>query len=162
MTLASDYAVAFAANCELDPDSWFEDDTPAEQLDLLENLVVAEDIAEAMLLSGEVCWSHPGWWADVWRVLETWAQGGHLIRLRLVAEWLLSTEPTGDDEISIYLAKLANGQTCEVFPGLYCRWPAAPEFYLCHLQLAMFEVAEFAEMDEVATINTAIAIQMAC
>jgi hypothetical protein len=159
MTLTSDYAIAFDANCQLDPDSWFEDDTPQEQLDLLDNLVVSRDVAESMLLSGEVNWSHPGWWPDIWQILRGWAKDGNLIRLRLVADWLLSTNPTGDPDISTYLAQLAAGEPCEVFPGLSCRWPAPPEFYLSTLRWGMFEAAEFAVMDETATVNAYIALK---
>ena len=58
--LAAQYAEAFAENCQLDPGSWFEEDTPDEQLVLLDNLVVAQDVVEQMLLNGGDLLAPPG------------------------------------------------------------------------------------------------------
>lgn len=156
--LALRYTEAFDANCLLDADSWFEENTPQDQLDLLDTLVVAEDVAREMLLAGETCWHHLGWWCDVLRVLEDWAQHGRLIKVRLIAQWLLSTLPSSTPELNISstLQKLSEGQFCEVFPPISCAWPAKPDFYLKRLQWGMFEAAEFAAMDQAAEIRTAI------
>ncbi|MBD2261050.1 hypothetical protein [Pseudanabaena sp. FACHB-2040] len=156
--LALQYVEAFDANCLLDAESWFQEDTPQEQLDLLNNLVVSEDVARKMLLEGETCWHHLGWWSDVLRVLEDWAQKGKLIKVRLIAQWLLSTLPaaTSNPDAASVLQKLSDGQFCEVFSPLSCIWPAKPQFYLKHLQWSMFEDAEFAAMDQAAEIRTAI------
>lgn len=156
--LALQYVEAFNANSLLDAESWFEDDTPQEQLTLLNNLVVSEDVAEKMLLEGETCWHHLGWWADVLRVLENWAQNGQLIKVKLIAQWLLSTLPptTPDPDTPAVLHRLAEGQFCGVFSPVSSRWPAKPQFYLKRLQWEMFEAAEFGAMEQAAEIRTAI------
>lgn len=160
MSLIVEYTKAFDDNCLLEWETWFEDDTPQQQLDLLDNLVVSSDVAETMLLSGETHWSHLGWWRDVLDVMGVWARHGYLIRLRLISQWLRDTYPGGlDPDIPAILNRLGQGDTCEEFLGLCCGWPAKPEHYLSTLQWGMYDVSEFAAMDEMAEIKTAIAIK---
>lgn len=154
MTLTEQYTKAFAENCLLDPDSWFENDTPAEQLELLDSLVASQDVAQAMLLNGEVNWQHIGWWKDAYQTLEDWARHGHLIKVRLVAEWLLSTLPErlSDPDCSIILHKLSNGNFCSPFSGLACTWPQKTEFYLSRLKWQAVAIS----MDEEANIRATV------
>jgi hypothetical protein len=161
MSLATTYTKAFDDNCLLEWETWFEADTPQQQLDLLDNLVVSSDVAEDMLLSGQTHWGHLGWWGDVFKTMEKWARYGHLIRIRLVAQWLLEPHPGSglDPDVSKTLAHLAHGEICEVFPSLCCGWPARPEHYLRTLDWGMYEVAEQAVLEETAMVNTRIAIK---
>lgn len=161
MTLAEQYTAAFNANTELDPSTWFEADTPIEQLARLDNLIYSGDIATAMLEAGETLWLHLGWWRDVLEQLTTWAESGQLIRIKLTAQWLLDTLPpsTPDPDTKPFLEQLAAGYFVEVFPPLTSRWPAAPEFYLSRLHWTMWEPAEFSEMSTIADVRTAIAIK---
>lgn len=157
MSLVAKYTKAFDDNCLLDPMSWFEYDTPQEQIDLLDNLVCSYDVAEEMIWSGQACWTHLGWWKDVRWIMERWANDGYLVKVRLVAEWLLSTHAGSlDTDILPTLTLLSQGLISDVFPNLSSRWPAKPEVYLSALQWAMFDVAEFAVMDETATIKAAM------
>jgi len=156
--LAAQYAEAFAENCQLDPGSWFEEDTPDEQLVLLDNLVVAQDVVEQMLLNGETCWHHLGWWPDVLKVFQNWAQAGALVKVRLIAQWMLSEMPESIPDLDTpdALQKLSEGHFCGVLPAISSAWPAEPEFYLSRLQWPMFEISEFAEMDQAADVRTAL------
>ncbi len=113
---------------------WFDPDIPDEEAwpwDDAEVLAL-DDIAVKMLEAGETYWSHPGWIRDVWRSLEDWALSGSLIRVRLTAEWLLSTAPQQwlDDEMGDRLRGLVRGEFCEVFCGMSNPFPAMPEQYL--------------------------------
>jgi hypothetical protein len=161
MTLAEQYIAAFNANTELDPSTWFEADTPIEQLNRLDNLTYSGDIATAMLEAGETLWPHLGWWRDVLEQFTTWAESGQLIRIKLTAQWLLNTLPpsTPDPDTKFFLKQLATGCFLEVLPSLTSRWPAPPEFYLSRLQWAMHDHAELSEMSTTADVRTAIAIK---
>ncbi|MDA0267946.1 MAG: hypothetical protein O3A14_13540 [Cyanobacteria bacterium] len=157
--LKAAYARAFADNCQLDPDAWFEDDTPQEQLALLDQLVVSSEVAETMLLAGETDWSHLAWWKDVYLVLRQWCHHPlGLIKTRLVATWLLSTVPHGycDASCAAILRRLSQGQCGDVFAGLSSHWPRKPEFYLQHGQWQVTAFAEDADRQDWATANAAL------
>ncbi len=158
---AEQYITAFNANTELAPSTWFEADTPIEQLNRLDNLTYSGDIATAMLESGETLWTHLGWWRDVVEQFTTWAESGQLVRIKLTAQWLLSTLPPSppDPDTRTFLEHLAAGHLLQVLPPVASRWPAPPEFYLSRLDWAMWEPAEFSEMSTVADVKTAIAIK---
>ena len=155
MTLTERYSQAFSDNCLLDSDSWFEADPPTQQLELLDKLVVSSDVAEQMLLAGETCWGHLGWWKDVYQTLRKWAHDGHLIKVRLIAQWLNQTLPEHptDTDCPIILAQLASSNFCQVFDGMTSRWPHKPEFYRKRLLLAVADVATDVEMDLTASIK---------
>lgn len=153
--LTEQYGKAFSDNCLLDPDSWFEDDTPLEQFELLDNLVVSSDVAESMLLSGETYWSHLGWWKDVYQTLKTWAQDGQLLKVQMIAQWLSQTLPDTplDVDCSILLHQLASGDFCRTFKGMSCEWPKKPEFYRKRLLWAIADFASDTEMNLVASVK---------
>ena len=91
LTLAQErYAQAFNATTGEGWQDWFNPDIPpTDQEGVPQQLSVAS--AEAMLLSGEVYWSHPGWIRDVSDVLYDWAMAGSLIKVQPFADWLLKT-----------------------------------------------------------------------
>lgn len=161
MSLTKQYNQAFSDNCLLEPESWFEDETPPEQLELLDNLVVSTEVAEQMLLCGETCWNHLAWWKDVYRTLRKWAHDGHLIKVRLIAQWLTQTLPEHpmDSNCPIILAQLANGDFCQVFDGMISHWPHKPEFYRKRLMLDAAELAVDVEMNLRADIKARLILR---
>ena len=161
--MPSNYAITFDRELKLNPASWFEDELPAEQEALLIELADNPDpltLTESMLLDGQTCWSHPGWSRDLRIVFEQWAHEGHLIKVRLVADWLLSTLPSDplDSGIRAYLVSLSGGDFCDAFSHSACKWPTSPEFYRCSLTWPMVELAEDAEADLRATVRTRLAL----
>lgn len=161
LTLAETYTNAFADGLKLDPDSWFEDDTPQEQLDLLDSLVDTRKLIDAMLQSGETLWPHLGWGQEVFKVFREWAHDGQLVKVRLMAQWLLSTLPEAplDPDSAVTLQQLAEGDFCSPFQGMGSLWPNKPEFYRQRLQLGMVETALDWEADIRAEVNTRLMLQ---
>lgn len=111
---------------------WFDPAIPSALLEADEQPAIYDLIPE-MLEAGETYWSHPGWNQDIWRVLEFWAvDNGNLIRVRLTAQWLLSTLPIEplDPEVRDRLQLLADGDFCSVFEGKCSGLYASREHYL--------------------------------
>lgn len=157
--LTEQYTQAFAQNCLLEPSTWFEDDIPAEQEALLDNLILSAEIAERMVLSGLTHWSHLGWWKDVYQVLQTWCKcPSGLIKTRLVATWLLSTLPPEypDADCRSCLWQLSQGEFCTVFAALNTPWPQRPEHYLHSLQWQTVAIAEAECQQHWAIANGAV------
>jgi len=123
---------------------WFDPSLPQTLPDEYE---YSPDVVIAMLDSGETYWSHPGWIQDIWRILDDWANAGKLIRLRLTAQWLLSTLPHDpiDGDLGERLYLLATGQFCEAFEGEACLWPHNSKFYLTTLNWKMAGIAQAKE-----------------
>lgn len=138
--LSQQYAQTFDDNAALDWRSWFEDDTPQEQLDLLDDLEVSGDVAIALIEAGETNWQHPGWWPDVHREVVWWIQDGKAERSRFVACWLLESCPI--ESARAFLIAVVEGDVPESMANHGCSWPAGAEFYLQTLQWNMVPYAE--------------------
>ncbi len=89
---------------------WFNPDIPGD-LAYPAETEFAEDIIAQMLEAGETLWHHPGWMRDLWRLMGEWAEQDKLIRIRLYAQWLLTTIPSQpiDIHIASQLTQLATG-----------------------------------------------------
>ena len=90
---------------------WFDPNIPGD-LAYPAETEFTEDIVCQMLEAGEVLWHHPGWIRDLWARLTQWAEQDKLIRIRLYAQWLLSTLPIQpiDPEVANRLSQIANGE----------------------------------------------------
>jgi len=117
---------------------WFNPDISAELAFPAETEFTANVITE-MLNQGETHWSHPGWNRDLWALLEEWAIAGNLIRVRLTAQWLLSTLPCNpmDYDMGDRLLLLASGDFCSVFESESSMLYASREHYLKTLRWGM-------------------------
>jgi hypothetical protein len=99
---------------------WFNPDLPADWVFPTETEFRSNVIAE-MLEAGETYWSHPSWIRDVWTLLREWSLDGLLIRVRLFAQWLITTLPEMplDPDLHQRLSLLATGEFCTLFEGEY-------------------------------------------
>ncbi|MBD1851023.1 hypothetical protein H6F87_13535 [Cyanobacteria bacterium FACHB-502] len=90
---------------------WFNPNIP-DALDYLPETEFLQDVVAEMLEAGETYWYHPGWNRDLWDVLAQWTFQKQLIRVRLYAEWLLSTLPADpiDPDLGNQLRQIASGE----------------------------------------------------
>jgi hypothetical protein len=117
---------------------WFNPEIPSE-LAFPSDTEFPSDVITEMLDQGETYWNHPGWIRDLWTLLEEWGLSGQLVRLRLTADWLLTTIPANplDGEMRDRLQLLAEGSFCNVFEGKASLVYANREYYLKTLQWQM-------------------------
>ena len=94
--------------------------------------LITENVITEMMDQGETHWNHPGWNRDLWALLEEWAIAGNLIRVRLTAQWLLSTLPHNpvDYDMGDRLLLLSSGDFCSVFESESSMLYASREHYL--------------------------------
>lgn len=90
---------------------WFNSDVPAD-LAYPSEIEFLPDVVAEMLETGETYWYHPGWNRDLWDVLAQWTLQNQFIRVRLYAEWLLSTLPADpiDPDLGEQLRQAASGE----------------------------------------------------
>lgn len=145
------YTEAFERFSEPDWKSWFDPDAPEDK-----EFVYTGSISEEMLERGETLWSHPGWVKDVMQILRDWAQDDRLIRVRLFAEWLLTTLPSSfvDTQVVKMLNDLSQGHFCEAFTGLANLVQREREFYVRTGNLAVLSIVEDHAANLRATVNT--------
>ncbi|WP_143467568.1 hypothetical protein [Leptolyngbya ohadii] len=90
---------------------WFNPNLPVELVYGAETELL-QDVVAQMLEAGETYWYHPGWNRDLWDVLAQWTQAQQFIRVRLYAQWLLTTLPDDpiDPDLAEQLKQIAKGE----------------------------------------------------
>lgn len=128
------------------------------QAKLKESDELATTVMDEMLCSGVTFWESPDWVQSLPFRLTGWAHDGHLIRLRLVSEWLLSTVPIhAHSELLEMLCSFTDGEIAEAYPNAACRWPASSGFYARRLDLGMAAIAF--DWEAMASVNVQIALR---
>ena len=135
----STYLEVLDANLNLDSDAWFDDSGE----DIPDDFQYSGDAAIALIEQGETLWDCPGWVADIAREFTILLFDGNLIKLRLMAKWLIPTVPEDflDSQLAGKLRYIADGDFCTAFEGKNSAWPRSSEYYRQNLKLEMARVA---------------------